>query len=265
MTSPAHTGAPAPIPVLHPQAPELFCLPTGYRQQQLAHTHDQLHREGDLEYWNADRIAASAKYQFHVYRWAAELVRQRGLRSVLDVGCGPGTKLTRLIAPVTCDIEGIDQPSGVAAARRTGAAGRYTEVDLEQPDGVAAWRTFDVIICADVLEHLINPGPAIELMKRLSTPQTLLLISTPDRARLRGRDCMESPKPEHVREWTVPEFTRYLRSRGLDVVDTKLFPADDAPANAGMKEELLWRLHLGKFSPRRCQTLLCRVSPHSMP
>jgi SAM-dependent methyltransferase len=218
-----------------------------------------MHREGELEYWNADRIAASAKYQYHVYRWAAELAQQRGLKSVLDVGCGPGTKLSRLIAPVTSDIEGIDQPSGVAAARRTGAAGRYTEVDLERPDSVAAWRTFDVIICADVLEHLIDPGPAIELMKRFSRPETLMVISTPDRARLRGRDCMESPKPEHVREWTVPEFARYLRSRGLRVEQIKLFPADDAPENAGMKEEMLWRLRLARFSPRRCQTMLCRT------
>jgi hypothetical protein len=125
------------------------------------------------------------------------------------------------------------------------------------------WRTFDLIICADVLEHLMDPGPSIEMMKRFSTAGTLLVISTPDRARLRGRNCMESPKPEHVREWTVREFTRYLRSRGLSVLDTRLFPADDAPANSGMKQELLWRLRLAAHSPRRCQTLLCRLGDHT--
>lgn len=257
---PAAPAGTAPVPAsgARPRPPEDFFLPRGYRQQSTAHTHDQSRAEGGPEYWNKDRIAASARYQHHVYRWAADLVRERGLRSVLDVGCGPGTKLTRLIAPVCADIEGIDQPSGVAAARRTGAAGRYSEVDLERPESVVPWRAFDLIICADVLEHLIDPGPAVDLMKRFSTARTLLVISTPDRARLRGRGCMESTKPEHVREWTVPEFTRYLRSRGLTVLKTRLFPADDAPANAGMRQEVLWRLRLGAHSPRRCQTLLCR-------
>ncbi len=262
MTHPAPPASPVAdnppsMPRLRP--PEEFCLPAGYRQQTLAHTHDSVRCEGEPEYWNSERIAASARYQYHVYRWAAELVRSQGLRSVLDVGCGPGTKLTRLIAPVCAEIEGVDQPSGVDAARRSRAAGRYTEVDLERPCSVVAWRTFDLIICADVLEHLIDPDPAIEMMERFATPRTLLVISTPDRARLRGRGCMESNKPEHVREWTAPEFARYLRSRGLSVLRSRMLPADDAPAGAGVGQDVLWRLRLARHSPRRCQTLLCRM------
>ena len=243
-----------------PPPPERYGLPAAYRQQAVAHTHDALTSLQETEYWNKDRIAASGKYQHHVYAWGAELVRKRHLKSVLDVGCGPGTKLGKLIAPVCSDIEGIDQPSGVAAARKLGAPGKYSEVDLEQPQGVRPWRTFDLIICADVVEHLLDPDPAMMLLKGFCHEHTLLVLSTPDRARLHGRDCMASNKPEHVREWTHPEFTRFLISRGFDVISSRMYPADDSAPSVGRWRELAWRLHLAPTSPHRCQTVLCRIA-----
>jgi SAM-dependent methyltransferase len=243
-----------------PRLPEEFCLPGGYRQQDVAHTHDEARPEGGPEYWNAERIAASARYQFHVYAWAAQVVRRRGLRSVLDVGCGPATKLKNLIAPWCDDIEGIDQPSGVAAARACGAPGRYTEVDLEQPDRVTPWRTFDLIICSDVVEHLIDPDPMMAYIRRFAHKQTRIMFSTPDRARLRGRACMASDKPEHVREWSFLEFGRFLRSRRYRIALTRLLPADNAPLSAGRWQEWRWRLRLADTSPHRCQTFLCRAA-----
>lgn len=240
-----------------PRPPEDFGLPIGYRQQTAAFTHDLVRSESDPAYWNAERLAASGRYQYHVYAWAAELAAERGLRSVLDVGCGPATKLARLVHPVCPDVEGIDQPSGVAAARALGAPGRFVEVDLERP-AAAPWRTFDLIICSDVVEHLIDPDPMMAYLKGFAHERTLAVFSTPDRARLHGRDCMASTKAEHVREWTGPEFGRFLRSRGYRVVAKRNFPADDAPVAAGLKHELRWRLHLAPTSPHRCQTWLCR-------
>lgn len=239
--------------------PEDFFLPRGYRQQTDAFTRDDARPiEGDEAYWNAERIAASRKWQRHVYAWAADLCRRRGLRSVLDVGCGPGTKLGELVAPVCADVEGIDQPSAVAAARRLGMPGVYREVDLERPERVEAWRTFDLIIFSDVIEHLLDPGPSLGLIKRFCHADSLVLISTPDRARLRGRTCMASEKPEHVREWTGPELRRYLRSQGWDVLQSRALPADDAPASRGIAREWAWRLGLAPTSPHRCMTVLCR-------
>jgi SAM-dependent methyltransferase len=246
-------------PPVRLRPPEDFCLPAGYRQQDGAATRDDAGpMEGDGAYWNAERIAASARWQHHAYAWAARLAVRRGLASVLDVGCGPGTKLSRLIAPACADVEGIDQPSAIDAARRLGHAGVYRTVDLERPDAVAPWRAFDLIICSDVIEHLLDPGPCLRLIRRLCHAGSLVLISTPDRARLRGRACMASDKPEHVREWTAPELRRYLGMNGLRVVRTRMLPADDAPVRRGMLRELAWRARLVETSPHRCMTVLCR-------
>lgn len=236
--------------------PEDFFLPRGYRQQPVAFTHDDARADGEPEYWNPERVAAAAKYQYHVYRWAAEIIRDRNLRSVLDVGCGPGIKLGRLIAPRCSDIEGIDQPSAVAAAAAAGSPGKYTCVDLERPGEVMPWRTFDLIICADVLEHLIDPDPCMDLIRRFSGPRTVIVVSTPDRTRLHGRECMESTKPEHVREWAMSEFERYVESRGVSIEDSRVFPADDAPMEQERREELLWRAGEAKCSPHRCHAIL---------
>ena len=234
---------------------ERYFLPVGYRCRPNALTRD----ECGTDYWNPERIAASGRYQRHVYAWAARLVRARSLNSVLDAGCGPGTKLASQIATVCADVEGIDQASAIAAARQRGTPGVLREIDLEACDGVAAWRTFDLIVCADVVEHMLDPDPLLWLLKRLSHERTLLLISTPDRARLHGRACMSCDKPEHVREWAEAEFLAFLRSRGLDVLGVRRLPADDAPWRKGALREAAYRLGLAGTSPHRCCTALCRV------
>jgi SAM-dependent methyltransferase len=250
-------------PALRPS--EEFSLPAAYRQQSRALTHDDspaLDAQGHpIEYWNAQRIQASARFQHHVYRWGASLVRRRRLTSVLDVGCGPATKLASLIAPVCSDITGIDQPSAIAAAQRLGRPGTFRVVDLERCENAPAQRTYDLIICADVLEHLLDPDPALAFIARHCHARSLVLLSTPDRARLRGRACMASEKPEHVREWASPEFLAYLRSRQWSILRSRLLPSADEPLRRGLARELLWRFRLAETSEHRCHTVLCRP-PH---
>jgi 2-polyprenyl-3-methyl-5-hydroxy-6-metoxy-1,4-benzoquinol methylase len=252
----ATAGTPAARP------PQDFCLPAAYRQQASALTHDDttlLDGSGRrVEYWNPERVRASGRFQHHVYQWGASLVRRHRLTSVLDVGCGPGTKLAALIAPVCADIAGIDQPSAIAVAKRHGVPGDFRAVDLDRCRGVAAARTYDLVICADVLEHLLDPDPALAFIARHCHARSLVLLSTTDRARLRGRACMASEKPEHVREWSAPEFLAYLRSRSWSVVQSRLLPSADEPVTQALVQELMWRIGLAGTSEHRCHTVLCR-------
>jgi SAM-dependent methyltransferase len=239
--------------------PHEFCLPPGYAQQAAAWTHDAQQPEDPArQYWSPRRIAASRAFGFHVYTWAASLIARRGLRSVLDVGCGPGVKLATLIAPVCGDLEGIDQASGVLAATALGSPGRYTVVDLEDPSGVTPWRQFDLIICADALEHLLDPDPALAWLKGFCHDRSLIVLSTPCRARVRGRACLASTKREHVREWTREEFIRFVTSRGFEVLESRLFPEDDAPLWRGLVREWLFRMGVAGLSPHHCHAVLCR-------
>jgi SAM-dependent methyltransferase len=252
-TAPAAQPVPAP-PAVAPNA-SLF-LPAAYRQQPAALTHDSA-RDAD-SYWAPWRLADNGKWQYHVYQWAAALIRAHHLRSVLDVGCGPCVKLVRLIQPVCPDILGLDQPSALAAARAQGATFALREADLERPR-IDLARTFDLILCADVIEHLADPDSALALIRCAAHADTLVVISTPERARERGRACMASTKPEHVREWTREEFERFLRSRGLTPIMHRLLPKDDADRAPAREAERDFRLKRRDTSPLCCQAWVCRL------
>lgn len=229
-------------------------LPRSYESQPANVTLDA--NRDDEGYWNAWRIDQSGKYQSHVYRWAGRLVQRAGYRRVLDVGCGVGTKLERYIAPTGATIVGIDQPSAVANCVRLERTGSFGEVDLENPAFEVA-EPFDLVIFADVVEHLIDPTPAMEMIRRVLASDGLALISTPERSRRRGRACRKSEKPEHVREWARGEFVRFVKSCGLCVHASKLFPQDDAPMLKGWWRELSYQARLLPRSPYACHAVLC--------
>ncbi len=241
----------------HLADPTRFCLPRQYVQQ-AANLTDDVNRDGQ-EYWAPWRIAASGKYQYHVYRWAASIVRRAGLDRVLDVGCGVATKLAEHLAPTGAHIVGLDQSSAVRMCHDLERPGEFVVVDLEKPIYMPEL-PFDLVVCADVIEHLMDPDPMLDLIQQCLAPGGLVIFSTPDRSRERGRDCCRSEKPEHVREWARREFIAFLRSRGFSVHASRLYPKDDAPMHTGAMSELAYRLHLAPRSAFGCHAVLASVA-----
>lgn len=239
-----------------PTAPNTraLCLPNGYESQSTNLTLDA-NRDGEI-YWNSWRIKQSSQFQSHVYRWAERLIRRAGFTRVLDVGCGIGTKLEEHIAPTGATIVGIDQASAVEYCEQMGRTGTFVRVDLERPV-FETDKPFDLVIFADVVEHLVDPLPAMAMIQRMVVRDGLVLISTPERNRRRGRACRKSEKPEHVREWAQSEFVRFVKSCGLCVHASKLMPQDDMPWSRGLLREVGYQAHLLKQSPFACHAVLC--------
>lgn len=235
-------------------------LPPDYEQRGQALGADA---ESGQTYWTPDRLANTARYQWHVYRLADSLATRAELSAVLDAGCGVGVKLAGMLARPGRRLWGVDQASAVEAASQLAPGPTYWATDLETPcppdNGLDVPATgFDLVICADVLEHLADPDPLMRFIhERLSTGGWCVL-STPDRDRLRGRGCMHSPKPDHVREWSRREFVAYVESRGFDVHASRLMPQDDAPRGRTIGGEVLYRSGLGATSPWACHAVVCR-------
>lgn len=169
-----------------------------------------------------DSFRNAAGMQVAVYKHAAQLMRRHRLSSLLDIGCGLGVKLNRYIAPITQDIAGVDARDPVSHCRQTYLFGRWIAEDIELPRHRFD-RSFDLILAADVIEHLLDPEKLIAYAQRVAHAETLLLISTPDRERIyaAGAPQLNGPPQNqtHVREWTGAELKQFLERQNLNVVD----------------------------------------------
>jgi len=100
--------------------------------------------------------------------------------TILDLGIGPGILGKYLATSKGCVIDGVEYHPQQAEM----AAPAYRKVqvaDLEQTrlaDLFPGIR-YDIIICADVLEHLRDPGRIIDQLPELLKPAGRVLLSVP--------------------------------------------------------------------------------------
>ncbi len=123
----------------------------------------------------------------------SELKRKKdsnNLIEVLDLGCGDGYHIFLLnsLEGETKDriyFRGIDiSPLNIYFATEIGKSIKVNNVTFEVgnveginlPDG-----HFDIILCTDVIEHLVNPEKCLTEMMRLLKPGSLAIVTTPNR------------------------------------------------------------------------------------
>jgi SAM-dependent methyltransferase len=207
-------------------------------------------------YWNDERRALTSIYQYYVYLEAATILKSRPQSSFVDVGCGYPKKVRDIILPVVREATMIDQPSMEPVVTRDFPDLRFIPMNLEQckdpPPG-----EFDCVLCADVVEHLLDPDPLMAFLRRLAKPDGVIIISTPERDAERGRNCLRSPHPEHVREWTAQEFARYLLQHSLEILEHRLLPRNRLWTVEELVLPLLQRIRIRRYA--NCQMAVCRL------
>lgn len=110
-----------------------------------------------------------------------ELVLPPHAGSVLEVGCGAGETLRWLKATGRCtSTTGIEIVSAAGELARAhvdrvlvGDAERLIDTEL-------AARSFDLVLCLDVLEHLVDPWAFARKAANLVVPGGLLIASVPN-------------------------------------------------------------------------------------
>ena len=234
-----------------------YCIRDDYKPNKVNLT---LEQDG-VVFWNEARVQASRLYQWPLYVLARQTIVEKGMNRVLDIGCGPAFKLMRLIDPVA-KVYGIDQQSAVDYCRSTYRSGQFFVDNFESPSLYFS-EEFDLIICSDVIEHLEDPGYLLEYIRRYCSERTLVLISTPDRDRVRGKNCTSCPQKEHIREWNSQEYVAYLTKSGFDVLDHFFL----APLRPGFSKTHLrhWYHQIRNRLPFNYnQAALCRLRQSSI-
>jgi SAM-dependent methyltransferase len=199
--------------------PETYCIKPSYTAREAANAYD----DDAHSYWTEARQAASEQFQYSVYLACGEELRRRQEPSLLELGCGPARKTGTLLAPHAAHLVLIDQSSVEPLARQHCPNAEFQAANLDEPVCHVSGN-FDVILCADVIEHLLFPNHCLELIRRCLKPGGLAFLSTPERDIVRGSHCCVSPNHAHVREWNQSEFAAYLSSQGFEVLRHELHP-----------------------------------------
>jgi hypothetical protein len=176
-----------------------FCLRAGYRPNLAPSYFPDV--EGDLV------------FQPHVYELAGLLAERAGCERVIDVGCRVG-KLAALASRFAT--LGIDHGANLEMARARGlhCVAQDLEAGLPELEPEALRRA--VVVCADVVEHLVDPSALLAGLSGWARACPYVLLSTPDRVRVRGYGDLGPPaNPAHVREWNADEFDALLTRYGF--------------------------------------------------
>ena len=195
----------------------------------------------------------------HVYERALQVDKRTSLAllvgmvdsgsSVLDVGIGGGALGAYLRQNKNCVVDGLTYNAEEAAL----AAGNYRSIHVADLDvsRVSDWfgsQRYDCVVCADVLEHLRDPGRVLDDARQLLAEGGKLLISVPNVAyagliaELLGGEFNYRREglldQTHVRFFTRNSLLRFLAEHGwrvkrietveLDLADSEFAPALDA-------------------------------------
>ncbi|HWB10168.1 MAG TPA: class I SAM-dependent methyltransferase [Pirellulales bacterium] len=154
-----------------------------------------------------------------VARYAAVYRRIAPGQRILDLGCGDGY-LMGLLSRQAKLVTGIDpEPTAVALANEklqglgncSAVLGSCYQIDF--PD-----RSFDVVVLADMIEHLEDDDRCLRETARVVASDGTVIVTTPRRRpdRPLGRD--------HVREYTPQELNQVMSRRFAEVAVVGLWP-----------------------------------------
>ena len=152
---------------------------------------------------------------------AARLARMvaPGLR-VLELGTGPGT-VTRILHSNGCKVTGVEMDPETLAMCAPFCE-QSLQANLEDPHWHAslAGQKFDVVMCADVLEHLRDPRPLLTMLPQFLNDSGCVLMSLPNASHLSVVASLMAGRFPYQSKGLLD--TTHLRFFGRDDIDAML-------------------------------------------
>src|SRR3990167_10673366 len=155
------------------------------------------------EYWNQQWHSGVKKFPLYTMNMIKRLVPKEA--SVLDIGCGNGKFLRKLIEEKNCKCFGIDiSEVAIDEMRNAGIDGIVTSAEnLDSIEG-----EFDIVTASHIFEHIDNDEGLMRNIARLT--KQFAIITVPN-------DCSYPEETgEHVRKYNLDSLRelalRYLES-----------------------------------------------------
>ncbi|MBN1841366.1 MAG: class I SAM-dependent methyltransferase [Deltaproteobacteria bacterium] len=143
---------------------------------------------------------------------------------VLDVGCGRGLML-KFLKSWGYRVDGIELDT-VAGDRASRNLNQQIFRTLEEPTQRRS-DPYQAICFWHSLEHMPEPGKALEMADRLLAPGGLLVISAPHmeslQSRLSGPSWLHLDLPRHVIHFDMKRLAAFFQTRGYRVIHHRHF------------------------------------------
>lgn len=166
---------------------------------------------------------------------------------LLDVGCGTGEFLATM-KEAGWQVDGLERDERAAAWARQHHQLPVATGGVEQL--AASAQQYDVVTLWHVLEHLYNPGQALEIIARRLRENGVLLIAVPNIAGLDARvyksDWVALDAPRHVNHFSLDTLARLGSQHGLTLRWWRQLPLD-AFFNALMSEKMAAQRQPGRW------------------
>ena len=188
------------------------------------------HRLGSAGFGRGDLAQVAEEYQFKpspgsshgkVLDLIAELPASGQPLRILDVGCGPG-HVAAVLRQQGHHVTGVDIAESDGVRKRTDA---FHVANLENGLPAAVGSDFDVVIAADVIEHVARPESLINELASAMRPGGTIIASVPNfghwyprsrtAAGLFDYDQRGILDRTHLRFFTRRSFRRLLDNAGL--------------------------------------------------
>jgi len=181
------------------------------------------------------------KYDSRVRKKALEHIQKHGLapthkrivsitgsdKKVFDMGCATGY-LAEALSARGCIITGLEMDKA-ASETASEFCRKIITGDADDPDVlIKAGKDFDVIICADILEHLSDPWGVLQTLRKMLAPDGEVIVSVPNVAYWRMRWELLQGRfnytdtglldRTHLRFFTVKTFMETAEECGFDVL-----------------------------------------------
>ena len=186
------------------------------------------------EYFYADSNAG------HHHQYLLNPLKQLLLKSsypphkksrILDLGCGNGS-LTNLIAQQGYEVIGVEESlSGVKLANQNYPNCKFIQGSIYNLLFSELENQFDVVVSAEVIEHLFYPRELAKAAKKCLKPNGQLIITTPYHGYLKNLVLAASGKMDqhftvlwdggHIKFFSVKTLTELLIAEGFTNIQFK--------------------------------------------
>ncbi|MBE9199422.1 MULTISPECIES: class I SAM-dependent methyltransferase [unclassified Nodularia (in: cyanobacteria)] len=162
---------------------------------------------------------------------SAPLLESKPKPRILDIGCGNGS-LTNLIAQSGYEVVGVEESkSGVELAKQVFPNCQFIQGSIYNLPYAEIGDNFDLVIAAEVIEHLFLPRELVRNAKKCLKPNGRLIVTTPYHGYLKNLILAVSGKMDqhftalwdggHIKFFSVSTITQLLELEGYGDIKFK--------------------------------------------